>query len=50
MIIEKGEKPPPTKKGVNEAKPILCDTPEKAKKDFEVIGEDDEDSISFDAI
>ena len=29
---------------------ILCDTPEKAKQEFEIIGEDEEDSISLDAI
>jgi hypothetical protein len=50
MIIEKGEKPPQQKKESNEAKPILCDTPEKAKQEFEVIGEDEKDSISHDAI
>ena len=31
-----------------EAEPILCDTPEKAKQQFEVIEEDEEDSISLD--
>ena len=50
MIIEKGKKPPKPKKVSNEAKPILCDTLEKAKQDFEVIVEDEEDSISLDAI
>jgi len=50
MIIEKGEKLPQPKKESNEEKPILCDTPEKAKQEFEVIGEDEEDSISLDAI
>jgi len=28
----------------------LCDTPEKAKQEFQVIAEDEEDSISLDAI
>jgi len=28
----------------------LCDTPEKENQEFEVIGEDKEDSISLDAI
>jgi len=50
MIIEKGEKPPQPKKESNEVKPILYDTPEKAKQEFEVIEEDEEDSISLDAI
>jgi len=31
MKIETGEKPPPPKKESNQAKPILCDTLEKAK-------------------
>ena len=56
MIIEMGEKPPcrvigydtpQLKKESNEVEPILCDTPEKAKQQFEVIGEDEEDSISL---
>ena len=50
MKIEKGEKPPPPKKESNQAKPILCDTPEKAKQEFQVIEEDEEDSISLDVI
>jgi len=41
---------PHQKKELNQVKPILCDTPEKAKQEFEVIGEDEEDSISLDAI
>jgi len=48
MIIEKGEKPPQPKKESNKAEPILLDAPEKAKQQFEVIGEDEEDSISLD--
>jgi len=28
----------------------LCDTPEKSKEEFQVIGEDEENSISLDAI
>ena len=48
MIIEKGEKPPQPKKESNEAEPILCDTPEKAKQQFEVIAEDEEYFISLD--
>jgi len=32
MKIEKGEKLPPPKKESNQAKPILCDTPVKAKQ------------------
>jgi len=50
MIIEKGEKLPQPKKESNKAEPILCNTPEKAMQEFEVIGEDEEDSISLDAI
>ena len=38
MVIESG----------NKAAPILLDTPEKAKQQFEVIVEDEEDSISID--
>jgi len=49
MKIEKGEKPPPPKNESNQAKPILCDTLEKAKQEFHVIRKD-EDSISLDAI
>jgi len=41
---------PHQKSSQNEAKPILCDIPEKTKQEFEVIGEDEEDSISLDAI
>jgi len=43
MIIEKGEKPPQPKKESSEAKHILCDIPEKVKKEFEVIREDEEE-------
>jgi len=49
MKIKKGERPPP-KKESNQAKPILCDTSEKVKQEFQVIGEDEEDSISLGAI
>ena len=48
MIIEKGEKLPQPKKESNKSEPILLDTPEKAKQQFEVIEEDEEDSISVD--
>jgi len=48
MIIEKGAKPPQPKKESNEAEPILCNIFEKAKQQFEVIEEDEEDSISVD--
>jgi len=48
MIIESGEKPPQPQKESNKAEPILLDTSEKPKQQFEVIAEDDEDSISFD--
>jgi len=44
----KGKETAPTKKRVKWAKPILCNTPKKAKQGFEVIGEDEEDSISLD--
>ena len=43
--IEKGEKPPPQKKMSNQVNPILCDTSKKAKEEFEVIEEDEDDSI-----
>jgi len=48
MIIEKGEKLPQPKKESNKSEPILLDTPEKAKQQFKVIAEDEEDSISLD--
>jgi len=37
-----------SKKESIEAKPILCDIPDKGKQGFEVIREDEEDSISLD--
>jgi len=48
MITEKGEKPPQPKNESNKAEPILLDTPEKTKQQFEVIPEDEENSISLD--
>jgi len=48
MIIEKGDKLAQPKKKSNKAEPILCDTLEKSKQQFEIIGEDKEDSISLD--
>ena len=48
MIIENAVKPPQPKKESNKAEPILLDTPEKAKQQFEVIAEDEENSISLD--
>ena len=48
MIIEEGNKPPQPKNESNKAEPFLLDTPEKAKQQFEVIAEDEEDSISLD--
>jgi len=48
MIIESGNKPPQPQKESNKATPILLDTPEKPKQQFEVIVEDAEDSISLD--
>nr|ABD32303.1 Ovarian tumour, otubain, putative [Medicago truncatula] len=50
MKIEKGLKSPLPKKKSNQANPIFCDTPEKEREEFQVIGEDEEDSISLDAI
>jgi len=50
MNIEKGDEPPSHKKESNRVNPILCDTPEKAKEKFEVIVEDEDDSISLDKI
>lgn len=38
------------KKKSNRANPALCDTPEKANEEFEVIVEDEYDSISLDGI
>jgi len=48
MVIESGNKPPQPQKESNKAVPILLDTPEKPKQQFEVIAEDEEDSISLD--
>jgi len=50
MIIEKGDKPAQPKKESNKVEPILRDTPEKPKQQFEVIEEDEEDSISLDLL
>jgi len=41
-------KPPQPKKVSNKAEPILLDTPEKGNQQFEVIAEDEENSISLD--
>ena len=48
MVIESGNKPPQPQKESNKAASILLDTPEKPKQQFEVIAEDEEDSISLD--
>ena len=48
MIIESGNKLPQPQNESNKAAPILLDTPEKPKQQFEVIAEDEEDSISLD--
>jgi len=48
MVIESGNKPPQPQNESNKAAPILLDTPEKPKQQFEVIAEDEEDSISLD--
>jgi len=48
MIIESGNKSPQPQKESNKAAHILLDTPEKPKQQFEVIAEDEEDSISLD--
>jgi len=50
MNIEKGNKPSLQKKESNQANPIFCDTPEKARKEFQVIAEDKDDLISLDGI
>jgi hypothetical protein len=50
MEIEKGEKLSPLKKESNKVNPILCDTPKKAKEKFEVIEEDEDDSILLDML
>ena len=47
MIIEMGVKPPQPKNKSNKVEPILLDTPEKGKQQFEVIAEDEENSISL---
>jgi len=48
MVIESGNKPPQPQKESKKAAPILLDTPEKPKQQFEVIAEDEEYSISLD--
>ncbi|KEH27473.1 hypothetical protein MTR_5g413325 [Medicago truncatula] len=48
MAIESGNKPAKPQKESNKAAPILLDTPEKPKQQFEVIAEDEEDSNSLD--
>ena len=47
MVIESGNKLPQPQKESNKAAPILLDTPEKPKQQFEVIAEDEEDSMSL---
>ena len=48
MIIESRNKLPQPQKESNKVAPILLDTSEKPKQQFEVIAEDEEDSISHD--
>ncbi|KEH39944.1 OTU-like cysteine protease [Medicago truncatula] len=48
MAIESGNKPSKPQNESNKAAPILLDTPEKPKQQFEVIAEDEEDSNSLD--
>jgi len=48
MVIESGNKPPQPQKESNKVAPILLDTPKTPKQQFEVIAEDEEDSISLD--
>ncbi|AES59204.1 OTU-like cysteine protease [Medicago truncatula] len=50
MAIESGNKPCKPQKESNKAAPILLDTPEKPKQQFEVIAEDEEDSMSLDLL
>ncbi|AES94826.2 OTU-like cysteine protease [Medicago truncatula] len=50
MAIESGNKPSKPQKESNKAAPILLDTPEKPKQQFEVIAEDEEDSMSLDLL
>jgi hypothetical protein len=38
------------KKESNRDNPILCDTPEKENEEYEVIAEDEDDSIPLDGI
>ncbi|KEH29777.1 hypothetical protein MTR_4g051612 [Medicago truncatula] len=47
MAIESGNKPLKPQKESNKAAPILLDTLEKPQQQFEVIAEDEEDSISL---
>jgi len=49
MDIEKGEKPQ-KKKESNEHNPILCDTHDEEKEEFEVIKEYEDDSIWIDRL
>ena len=48
MVIESGNKPPQPQKESNKVAPILLDTPKPPQQQFEVIAEDEEDSISLD--
>jgi len=47
MAIESGNKPSKPQREKNKAASILLDTPEKSKQQFEVIAEDEEDSMSL---
>ena len=48
MIIENGEKPTQPQKESNKAELFCWTNSEKAKQQFEVIAEDEEDYISLD--
>ncbi|KEH33088.1 hypothetical protein MTR_3g022185 [Medicago truncatula] len=50
MAIESGNKPLKRQKESNKVAPILLDTPKKPKQQFEVISEDEEDSMSLDLL
>ena len=47
-LLKVEKKPPQPQKESKKVAPILLDTPEKPKQQFEVIVEDEEDSISLD--
>jgi len=50
MVIESGNKPLKPQKESNKLALILLDTPEKPNQQFEVIAEDEEDSMSLDLL